>query len=130
MQINDIIREKREGEDNLVDLLHTYIMSTQDLDVATRFVSSDDIKMVMDSNSDLQKFAINRYFRNILVTAAGGRMVKTENGPRSKLDIRPCLLNIQNEVDNLNWYNLIVNGVIKFMLDNNIEFPDKKDKDK
>ena len=118
MHINNIIRDKREGEDNLVDLLHTYIMSTQDLDVATRFVSSDDIKMVMDSNSDLQKFAINRYFRNILVTAAGSRMVKTENGPRSTLDIRPSLLNIQNEVDNLNCqlhFEYLINMVLCLM---------------
>lgn len=122
MNVNDLIRDKyEEGDDDLVTLIASYLSTTKSLEVANGFLNNDMIKLVKDQNMDMQKFAINKYFQSLLVTAAGERMVKTEIGLDSTLDVRPPLLNLTNSTNNLEWYNLVVNGVIKFCYDNSIE---------
>lgn len=122
MNVNDLIRDKyEEGDDDLVTLIASYLSTTKSLEVANGFLNNDMIKLVKDQNMDMQKFAINKYFQSLLVTTAGERMVKTEIGLDSTLDVRPPLLNLTNSTNNLEWYNLVVNGVIKFCYDNSIE---------
>lgn len=122
MEARDFIRPKSEsGEDNLVELISTYFVSIGKFEEAKTFMSNTEIKLVKELNYDIQKFAINKYFRSILVEEAGSRMKMVDGKFESDLDIRPALLNIQVKVTNLNWYNLIVSGVIKYILDNNIK---------
>ena len=122
MTANDFIRPKYEnGEDDLVTLVASYLSTTKSLELANTFLNNESIRLVKDQNSDVQKFAINKYFQSLLVTEAGSRMVKNENGLESSLDVRPPLLNLSLSTDNVEWYNLIVNGVIKYCYDNAIE---------
>ena len=122
MDARDFIRPRSEnGEDNLVDLIYNYLLKVTTAEQAKDFYNHKDIKVVVDANYNIQKFAINRYFRNLLVEEAGSRMKIVDGVMSSELDIRVPLLNIQISVPNLDWYNLIVSGVIKFILDNEIK---------
>ena len=122
MIVKDIIRPKSElGEDDLVTIVASYLSTTKGKEVADTFLNNETIRFLKDQNSDVQKFGINKYFQIVLVTAAGSRMVNGENGIESQLDIRPPLLNLTSNTNNVEWYNLIVNGVIKYCYDNNIE---------
>lgn len=122
MDARDFIRPRSEnGEDNLVDLIYNYLLKVTTAEQAKDFYNHKDIKVVVDANYNIQKFAINRYFRNLLVEEAGSRMKIVDGLMSSELDIRVPLLNIQINVPNLDWYNLIVSGVIKFILDNEIK---------
>lgn len=122
MDARDFIRPRSEnGEDNLVDLIYNYLLKVTTAEQAKDFYNHKDIKVVVDANYNIQKFAINRYFRNLLVEEAGSRMKIVDGLMSSELDIRVPLLNIQISVPNLDWYNLIVSGVIKFILDNEIK---------
>lgn len=122
MLVKDIIRPKSElGEDDLVTIVASYLATTKSKEACDAFLNNETISFLKDQNSDVQKFGINKYFQSVLVIAAGSRMERNETGLVSRLDVRPALLNITNRTDNVEWYNLIVNGVIKFCYDNNIE---------
>lgn len=122
MDAKDFLRPRSEnGEDNLVDLIYNYLLKVTTPEEAKTFYNNNDIKLVVSANYNIQKFTINRYFRNLLVEEAGSRMKTVDGVLASDLDIRVPLLNIQINVTNLDWYNLIVSGVIKFILDNKIK---------
>lgn len=122
MKAEDFIRPRSEkGEDNLVDLIYNYLLQSTSPEQALTFFNNEDIKLVKDANFDIQKFTINRYFRNLLVEEAGSRVKMVDGVFNSDLDVRIPLLNVQTNVPNLDWYNLMVSGVIKYILLNDIK---------
>lgn len=108
MKKNKIIEKKEELD--LYTLVYVHLSRELCEDAANRFKNDPSIALVKDDNPLMQRFIINRYFYNLLLTYRANGNTPVFN--------QLAMLNVDR--NNEEWFKLFINFIAPFLKEHSV----------